>query len=355
MVVLEHDIKEILCIGVKAISPYNSQPWRFRIKNNIVEIYVIRTKNFFLKLQGVSFMTLGFLLENLSEGARHLNYNFKIIKITGDLNLDKPCAIIELNKLNYNRKYNIDFLHLRCTNRKNYDDRAFSLEIKKDIILNFQKEASKDFSLYFFEKNKKNKFARILGELETVRMDNDKMLRESFEYIRFDKEENLEKKDLLDVETLEYSSKMIGVMKKIKKNPFYFKFLNFFGYLSILRKKNIFHLKSSGAILTYSIKERTDKNYVKLGMLVQKQMNYFSKLGIESQAILSGFYLLDVLHENPEIFTKKQKNIILNAKFEIEDLFNILDLNIAFLVRIGYGEKPKVVSLRKNIEEFILK
>lgn len=41
------EIKKILEVGVKAISPYNSQPWRFKIRENIVEIYIIRTKNFF--------------------------------------------------------------------------------------------------------------------------------------------------------------------------------------------------------------------------------------------------------------------------------------------------------------------
>src|SRR3989344_6938626 len=91
---MEQDLKEIINISIFAPSGDNSQPWRFKIKNNIMLVYNVFEKDVSLYNFNMyaSMVAIGALLENIKISATHFGYICEI-KINNDLskNLVAEC------------------------------------------------------------------------------------------------------------------------------------------------------------------------------------------------------------------------------------------------------------------------
>lgn len=352
------EIENILTLANHAISPYNTQPWRFRIKENHLFIYIIRTKNFFLKLNGISQMTLGFFLENLSAAAQNLGYHAEI-KILGNyLNLDSPMAEVAFKTVSENHKTSLHekVITQRYTNRHNY--RNQDLEAHHFKILNdyLNSKKSQHFDFQWVRGDAKIVLADILSELEEVRFGNAKIMKESLEFIRLGKEENSKYRDHLDVETLALEPKSRNILPFLMRWPSLHTLLRPL-MLSRERKSKRINYESSSALLVFKIQDgSTDyEKYIEIGKIIQAILNRVEELGMASHATLGGLYLISLAYENIEIFSPQEIYKIFTCKRDLGNLLKTSTRNIAFIARIGYCDKPAYPSLRKPIKELVLK
>jgi hypothetical protein len=63
---------------------------------------------------------------------------------------------------------------------------------------------------------------------------------------------------------------------------------------------------------------------------------------------------LDILKENLEVFSKKEQIYLLQYQYDLQTFFSFTQNRVALFVRVGYGEKVKYKSLRKNLDDLII-
>jgi hypothetical protein len=346
----ESELLEILRIGTTAISPYNTQPWRFRVTDTRIDVFIIRTKNFFLKLQGVSHMTLGCLLENLVLGARSIGHKATIQLFDRPLGLDEPCASVELEPDPAEIHVSVDHVLARSTNRKLYRRDPLPAEVRERIAA---AAVDDNVTLHCSEGQDVIRLARILADLESVRLSNFKMTREALEFIRRSEAEMRAKPEGLDVRTLELGDSIVSMLGSIQR-PGGHRLLKLLGMVRTATRRHHQQLVHSAAILTYAISDRQPHSFVGLGRIIQRTLNALAESGLESMSVLSGLYLLDVLRSNPEIFSRRETQRLSRARRALEQFFATSEENIAFVVRTGFAAPPSFRQLRRPVEELLL-
>ena len=70
------------------------------------------------------------------------------------------------------------------------------------------------------------------------------------------------------------------------------------------------NLEASAGVVVYSIDNKDEAAFVRLGMVVQRTLNRLARVGVQSMPVLSGLYLLDVRGSNPEIFSRRETRIL---------------------------------------------
>lgn len=346
---MNEEIKKILEIATRAISPYNSQPWRFKIEQNKIQIYIIRTKNFFLKLQGIHHMTLGFLLQNLYEALNHYGYTYKYEFHDIPLGSDAPCATITISKSSKIKKKPIDGLMHRITNRNNYDGKPISDKARTLISKKYD-----NITIQYSEKTELKELTNALSTLEEIRFKNFFLYREMLHYIRFTPLDNLKNKDFLDSRLLDLKKNKLFLMR-ILKNRNVHNLLTLLGIMKIVKKRQHKKLSTSSGIITFIIDKKENKNFVNLGIAIQDMLNRLEEINISSMSELSALYILDVLNSNPETFSNKELQKIALGTEKLERFFKTKEEQIVYMIRIGHGKRPTLMSYRKNIEDLILK
>lgn len=340
----------MLEIASTAISPYNTQPWRFRIHDPGLDVFIIRTKNFFLKLQGVSHMTLGCVLENLLEGAAHVGFRATYEYLGGPLGLDEPCARVDLVRSASAGAHDVSHVLARCTNRKLYSTRALDADIERRIL---DIANQPNVTAFYTRADDIEPLAGTLARLESVRLSNFRMTREALEYVRFTEDEMIAKPEGLDLRSLEFDPRIVRFLKPIQRRRVH-RVLRLVGAVRAAAVRHRDQLTHAAGILTFAIDDKDEASFVRLGMIIQKTLNELARAGVHSMSVLSGLYLLDVMGSNPEIFSHHEIRTLRRAKDRLEKIFGRSERDIVFIVRLGYADPPTVRQHRRPAEELIV-
>lgn len=347
------ELDRILEMGVLAISPYNTQPWRFRVSGEDVLLYVIRTKNFFLKLAGVSHMTAGFVLENLEQAARHHGYAMKTEILSDHATLDHPLARLRFEP-DANGESDVEALVRRTTNRLPFERSPLRADHRRLLVEALSQLSNDRFRIELIDDERKETLADILAELELVRLRNPKMFREALEYIRVDPVDNERHRDRLDIETLGLGPRTKRALCVARRWPRLTRPLVWLLAAS-QREKKLEQLSATSGLLVFTVSRNDDyRIYIDLGRAVQRVLNLTTSMGIHSSPALSGHYLLSLIYENLEIFSSSAKDAILTCKRDLELLLKTHDRNVAFIARVGYASRVPPRALRRPVETFLL-
>lgn len=344
---------EIIQTGAHAISAYNCQPWRFALREDGIDVFLIRTKNFFLKLEGISYMELGAVVENLAEGAAAHGFETSMEILSPVLGPDAPSVALKFQPRTgpvHNIRHVID----RHTHRGFYAEQPLSNDIQRDLT---SLGDDPNVEIIFKSGEEKAFLAKILAELEGIRYANYYLMREVVYYLRFGAVENQNARDYIDVKTLGFSNGVIAVLhlwdRLLKSRIFYWISIALGFHKQLIAKYHDL-LKKTGSLLCFAIQERDYRSFIRLGRIIQRVLNELSKNGFAAMPILSGLYLFDVLQENEEIFSKTQIRRLRQLKHNFDDLFLPSGKKIAFILRAGKADNLAVRSLRKPISYFII-
>ncbi|MCE1228227.1 MAG: hypothetical protein LWX11_01875, partial [Firmicutes bacterium] len=100
--------------------------------------------------------------------------------------------------------------------------------------------------------------------------------------------------------------------------------------------------------LVYVVECEDPPSYVALGRRIQRMLNNLAAVGVQSHVVLSGLYLLHLAFENIEIFSRVERDLILFALRDLENLISASSRRIAFVVRVGTCEQWPEPTLRKE-------
>lgn len=158
---IEDQIKYLLGYAILAPSAFNAQPWKCRIKNNLLEVFIDRSRMLKTtdKLGRFSYIAIGCFIKNLQLAAENYGWNIKLsIKITKSKEFIKVAELI-FQKSQQKILKNSLFAAIitRTTNRSNYHNRS----LPASSLTHLQNLDSKKVKFILLENQDINKLSNI--------------------------------------------------------------------------------------------------------------------------------------------------------------------------------------------------
>lgn len=346
-------IKNILEYAVNAPSGNNSQPWKFKVKENKIYIYNVSDGDItpYNFDQKGSYIAHGTLIENISIIALKYGY-LANVEIFPDKNNADIIAIVTLDKTGPKKDSLFDFIINRATNRRIYQKTPLKPEHKEEI-LKIQQEVDNGGKIKLIEDIKEiEKVAWALGLHERLIFEN-KMIHDIvFSSILWSEKENAEKRKGLYIKTKfpDMPSFMLPVMK-IFGNWMFVNIVNKLGLAKKIQKQSAESCISSSALCAILVDGETNEDYLNGGRLLQRIWLTITKLGLSLQPMTGIPYLARrILIGDLSGFSPEQVELIKRANEEINNAFNEDRKTVLIIFRIGYNSHLPVKTLKLSPE-----
>jgi hypothetical protein len=345
----KEEIYQIIKAGVQAPSGSNSQPWKFIVKENIIQVIALPEKDHPIlnyKNRG-TWIAHGALLENMEIAAKNLGIklNYKIFPYKDD---SKIIFEIVLEKSEIKDEDNLyEAIYQRSSNRKKFSNQNLKINEKEFLF----KELSNYSNLILKTTENKNEILEIAKNLAWdvyLNLNNEELYKLFIKEIIWDeKEEKIREGRGLYIKTMELKPQAEKFMKLLK-NKFFINLVRKLGLLKVIYKDTINTYSSCGlygAILT----KDNDIDFIYVGKLLENIWLRATKLNLSFHLISGIPFLWQGLNlGNLNIFNEKEKEIINNAYKNLEEIFQSKNLIIALTFRIGYSEPPSAKSFKSE-------
>lgn len=339
--------------GILAPSADNLQPWKFRIAGSQIDLFLDPkyTQNFCDERLLAPYLSAGAVIENMRVAAAEHQYGLTLSYFP---NSNDPTFVATL-RLAENDSHNASHfpvLRQRITNRKFYLGKKINESIYSKLERLVQME--KDFKLIWIKKNDERyrQLSRILGQADQLRFEHQRLHREFMNTMRFAKQA----KDGLDYRTLEAGPASVFLFKLISSwNRL--RLLNVIGISRLFNFYTQLQLNSSEACGLIVSKNHIAMDYVVGGEIMERLWHEvtFQNLSIQPMEALP-IFLIQLKETGCPEFDPKQKRELMELKEAFYSLFPIQESNgLIFLFRMGYAHPPKVRSLRRDVESFLVK
>lgn len=345
-------ILKIIEAGNAAPSGGNSQPWKFRVKDNAIEVIALPEKDHPVlnyKNRG-TYIAHGALLENMEIAANYFGYEMNY-QIFPEKDLSLKITFEKSNKSIQDNNELYKFIFERHSNRKPFHKEKLEENIKSYLLdsLNDVKHNRVDF--VFIEDQEKIKIlADNLAMDVLINFGNYKMHELLFKEILFREKDQFNKGGLY-IRTMEVP--LIGVfIFKLLKNK---KILNFFKEKGLINQlyKNSAKTAASCSLIGGIFVNDNDEDFIYAGKLMENIWLRATKLGLGFHLITGIPFLWQGINfQKNDIFSIEEKDIINNAYLNAVKSFDFQNRNkiLAFNFRIGKGEKPSAVSYKRPPE-----
>jgi len=347
----QETIRRILEISIQAPSGSNSQPWRFEVKGNQINVFAMPgLDNPILNFRHRgTWLAHGALLENIIITSSVFRYE-PTCSLFPDSNNRNLVVRILFKESSPKENPLYPFIPLRVTNRKPYLLRSLT-EQQKIELFNIAREATDAELKLIEEKDKINQTAEAESKGEIVLFGNRLLHKFFFEKVVWSHKEEQKKWRVFYVKTKELKPPQQIALRFFKYWPI-MNFFNKFGMTKIIARVSSKKYAASSAMGVIVV-ENKDENFITAGRLMQRLWLTATKLGLSFQLLtLVPFLWQRIESGDTKGFSKEHIKLINNAYHQIASLFNVADEAkiIALLFRIGYGGKPSAQSIKKPPE-----
>ncbi|MCA9459761.1 MAG: hypothetical protein KC550_04400, partial [Nanoarchaeota archaeon] len=348
---------KIIKCAIQAPSGDNLQPWIIKPKSNFnsFDLSLETEKDDFFDVDNTaSFISTGTFLENLKIAALEEGFKTEIKFIDNDIN-SLNIAEIKFEKTEINKKNNKNelykYIFKRATIRGNYSKKNLEKEFFKEIEEVFKNE--KNCKISFFQKNKK--LQKILFKADLIRLITKKAQETLYHNVRWNKKEVEKTRTGLDYRTLGIPAFPKLTLKLLSSWPFekfiYYTKLNYLIADGAINKP----LNNSEGIGILSINNYSKLDFIKAGMKLENIWLHLSKYDAYLQPFATiTFFIRIIEKKNGDGFNEKQIEKLKKLKNElIEETKLPKNEELVMIFRYGKAEKPKIRTIRKNVEDFI--
>lgn len=338
-------IKQIIEAGNLAPSGGNSQPWKFKVNNNLIEVISLPEKdhpilNF--KNRGTH-IAHGALIENIETASLFFGYK-PYFELFPEEKISVKITLESFKKQDNHNLY--EAISKRHSNRKPYNTNLLSDEEKNSLFQD--RDKFPECRLFFVEEEKIRQVSENLARDVTVFLQNQLLHKYLFQEIIW-KEEEQKLRGGLFIKTMEMTPPK-SIIFKLLSNWTIAKFFNKIKFPKKIYEENIKTASSAGLIGIIAV-ENNDKNFLYAGRLMENIWLRTAKLNLSFQLITGIPFLWQQLNfGNDKIFSKKEKDIINGAYNNLLRIFNIENKIIALAFRIGKSEKPLAISYKRPPE-----
>jgi hypothetical protein len=349
---------KILEAGAQAPSGSNSQPWKFKVTGNQIEVIALPEKdhpilNF--RYRG-TWVAHGALIENLLIAATAFGYKTNLELFPLSPACQTTAKITLLEDANQPKDELYEAIFTRATNRKPYADKTLTAEQKTRLTDQAKKIGIGEFRL-IEDKPKINALAKASSTNEILLL-GDRGLHELFvkEIVWTEKEER-EKRTGLYLKTMELQPPQEKALQLFKHWQL-MKFFNLFGAAKAIAKTNEKSYKASSAVAAIIINDN-DNDFLSAGRIMERVWLEAAGMGLSCHLMSGILFFWQRLKNHPDnTFSPKHQKLISQAYAQIAAAVGITDpgKTIAILMRIGDGGRPSALSSRfpvKNTTQII--
>lgn len=319
---------ELVQYAIMAPSGHNTQPWKFRIRENMISIF----PDFSRRLPVVDpldrelYISLGCALENLIIAAEHEGYRASVEHSfeNGSISVNiEPADGIEPadNKASNDQLFNA--ISIRQSTRRQYGGRPIpEADMEKLASLPLEGGVS---VLFVTDPEKIERIIGFVKEGNSIQMNDRNFMQELVSWVRFNEAEaNLYRDGLSSKATGSPSSpRVIGKL-----------FMKFFLNAREQSKKDEKHIRSSSALMAVLSKNNDMDSWINTGRSFERLALCATALGIKNAHINQPC-------EVPEL------------KKKLQELLSAGNMHPQLLLRLGYAE-PLPGSLRRPVSEVII-
>jgi len=342
------DIEKIIEAGTHAPSGDNSQPWRFVVCDNVIEIYNLPEKDnpiFNYKQRG-SYLAHGALIENIDIAAKELGYQAEV-ELFPSINNKDFIARVGLTKKDLPKDSLYTYIWTRSINRKKYTNIPLTSK-QREYLLNTQEEV-KGVNILFDEKIEDKKIlGNAVSKNEVVMLENKMLHQYFFHDIRWTEKEEKKCKSGLYLKTMELAPPQVIIFKLLSKWKIA-KYLTKLGIAKFIAKENSKIYSSGSAIGLITVSHNaTKEEFIFVGRAMQRLWLKATELDLSFHPITGIIYLIQrILHNENEVLSPTHVELVKNSFSKITKVFGVSDESyVTLLFRIGHGGKPSAVSSR---------
>ncbi len=317
------DFLKMVEYGIKAPSGHNTQPWKFKLSENSIDVYPNLSK----ELPVVDgnhrelFISLGCAVENICIASNEFGYSYQTEIIKQD---SLSFIRIELQKSEVAKNSLFTQIDKRQTNRHVYKSET----IKTNTIDELKKvNIKKPVSIYFYQKggNDFSKLCEYIYHGNEILYTNNDFKIELLDWIRFNSRHVQQERDGLAYNVLGSPSLHKWIGRLIVKSFLTPKSQN------KTEKKN---LNSSSHLVLIATQDNTVENWIVAGIALERFLLKCTELGI---AVAFSNQPCEVNTLSDEV----RKNISIYNNYPM------------LLMRIGYAD-PMPYSARKELKDVII-
>jgi len=349
----DEELNTILEAAIMAPSGGNAQPWKWVARDKMLFLFKDQFQSdTLLDYKGkASFIGLGAALENLRLKSLELGY---VANMNAFPSKDESLVCgIQFTPADGRKDELSKFIDVRCTNR----GLALSSEIPNDKISAIAKQGDHFDDagvLLTTDSDTISSLTEIVASVERIRMMEKQGHHDFLDEIRWTKEENEEKRNGVDIRTIELTAgELTGFrMAKDWKVIDQLKKWNGGGAFEGLARKS---MKSAGSIGYITLKNKTNAGLLEAGRLVERCWLEASRQGLEFQPMSPCTFFFERLIEGKGVdLSSTIKNELTILRNDILETLQISDHPI-FIFRLHTSGEPEVKSLRKPLSEVFQK
>ena len=353
---MDDDIRFILENAIRAPSGDNTQPWRFMVRNDLVEVWNRAPQDATSRLLDTSFFSssiaCGAVIENAVIAATALKCRTEV-RLFPDASQPRLVAVLSFVK---DAKIAADPLATaiprRATDRKPYRRLALT-RAERDALLTAASERAGGATLLLCEDPAViNALARNASLHDELVFSNRAVHDFLFSRITWTKRENARKRVGFYFPTLETPPFIWGAMQLLR----HWWITKLGTFLSLQRaiaweQRMVYrHAGAYGLVLSRG-NELTD--WVEAGRLIERVWLAATNLGLNVQPLTAPIFLSIGIEAGVStgFFSAEERRRILDARHTIERVFDAKGSTLAFMFRVGHGKPPSARTSRLPIEE----
>jgi nitroreductase len=349
------DIKKIVEESLNAPSGSNSQPWKFKIAENMLEIFafpeydhpVLNYNN-----RG-TWVAHGALIENITISARTAGYDTDV-KVFPHFPDIKTSALIYFNATTPEKDILQEAIKNRCTNRKPYNLTPLSTDQKNDLLNVLNKEQRARVILVE-DKGKIEKLCELLCINEVITLENKKLHELFFKEIVWQEKLARAGERGLYLPTMELAKPKQFALRLVK-NWSIINFLNKFGFAKAIAKDNAKTFAKT-PLMGVILASDDEKSFIEAGRTMERLWLKATEMKFSFHTIAGIMFYWQALKDaiiKTELKQSGHVSLIENTYTEIKNIFGNPSNIIALTFRVGFSENPTSLSYKKSIEEFLI-
>ena len=346
-------INDIIIAAVSAPSGGNVQPWKYIYRDDC--LFVFHDEHFSYSLLDFnnlgSYIALGAAIENISVKAASMNLGSMIKYFPLDESIELVAVVTFTRIKEKNKSGDLEpYINLRFTNRNTGESKSISEHVFDELAGSLTPYDGA--SLQFVKGDKMHELGELLATTEMLRILHDRGHHDTFKKeVRWTPEENLMKKDGIDIQTMGISqgeaaalriaedADAIGFLKKMQGGE---------AFKKMVRKS----VACASAIGIVTMPEYSELNFLKGGRAVEHIWLQASKRNISFQPITQLVFLLERLKrgngEGLDDYFQSSFNELHDRLYEL--LPGLKNQQLIFIFRLCIAEQPAVKSYRRDIE-----
>ncbi len=342
------DLKRILEAGNNAPSGENCQPWHFIVRGNTVEVHLLpeRDQSAYSWGKRASYLANGAAIENIVIAASVEGYRADVNYFPTGNDMLHIATISLMEDMAVHKDSLAAYTDVRISNRKSYkkqsltdDERVALLAVDPVVLV----ESSKEIGI----------LGRVGSTNEEVMLANRALHQFFFSHVSWTKEEDEKKKIGFFIKTLELPPPA-EIMFKVFRNWSIMRILGAIGFNRIVARQNGATNASVAAIGGFMIPGIEPLDFVKIGRTIERFWLTATSLGLSLQPLTGVlFFKLKIAGGEEEVFSVREKGLIMNAYGRAAEIFKAGDRHIAFMFRIGRGDAPSARAVRFPLEDVV--